>query len=441
MKPSEAALLPMPRAAMVLSRRARAYEIDFLPAALKIIERPASPLGRGIAAAIGLMVAFAILWACLGRLDVIVTAPGKITPVGNSKLVQPFETGIVTALYVADGDHVEAGRVLVELDPVTALAERDKQALDLSKTRLEIARLEGLRRFIAGQPADLVDPPGDAPADEIAAAGAATRAQALEQQAKLEDYDQQIIGKTAEERLVEQQHEVPGLIQHRNQAAAAGQALIRQRDRTRAEFEKTVLTNLAQARQKAAEFEKERDKAAQRLALLTLRAPIDGTVQQLAIHTLGGVVTPAQALMVVVPDGGGLVVEAHIQNKDVGFVHAGQEVQVKVETFTFTRYGLITGRVLDVSRDAVEAAAGDPSKRRTAEGKTKDNTDDAEHPDTAGYVAHVALERTTMMTEGGPVDLGPGMSVTAEVKTGRRRVISYLLSPILRYRQESLRER
>ena len=234
---------------------------------------------------------------------------------------------------------------------------------------------------------------------------------------------------------------MPAAIQQRDQALASVEALKRQREQTEAEFEKGVLTDLASARQKAAEFEKEEAKAADRLALETLTAPIDGTVQQLAVHTVGGVVTPAQALMVVVPDGAGLVVEARIANKDVGFVHAGQEAEIKIETFNFTRYGLIQGTVLDVSRDAVTAGDDQAKPRKNDRSAGADTGKDEDQADSAGYVAHVALGSTSMLTEGGPVELGPGMSVTTEIKTGQRRVISYLLSPIARYRQESLRER
>ena len=479
MKPSEP---PIGRLLAFADRR-HAHETDFLPAALEIIERPASPAGRALAGTLAALTAIAIIWACLGQVDIIATAPGKIMAVGNSKTIQPLETGVVAAIRVDDGDHVQTGQILIELDQTAATADRDKYALDLMKTRLEIARLTGLRRFIAGASPALVDPPQDAPADEIDAARAAVRAQAVEQQAKLAGLDQQIQAKMAEQaeteagiaklqaslpltadlaelrrqlkemqfgnklawleaqqKLVEQQHDLPGMIQHRDQNAASIEALKRQREQTQAEFEKTVLTDLAGARQKAAEFEKEEDKAAQRLALLTLKAPISGTVQQLAAHTVGGVVTPAQALMVVVPDDASLVVEARIPNKDVGFIHAGQEAQIKIETFNFTRYGLIQGKVLDVSRDAVT----DKQDQAKSHGNGQDNGDGTnpdEQSSSAGYVAHVALERTSMLTEGGPVELGPGMSVTSEIKTGRRRVISYLLSPIARFRQESMRER
>jgi hemolysin D len=157
------------------------------------------------------------------------------------------------------------------------------------------------------------------------------------------------------------------------------------------------------------------------------------------VHTVRGVVTPAQPVQVVVPDNPVLLAEAHVENKDVGFVHAGQEVEVKVETFTFTRYGLIHGTVLDVSRDAVTTR--ESSKARNADRADEKAQDTEARPSSAGYVAHVALAQTSMMTKGGPVALGPGMSVTAEIKTGRRSVISYLLSPLKRYAHEGMTER
>ena len=463
--------------------RRPAYETDFLPAALEIIERPVSPAKRAVAATVAVLVIIAFLWACLGKIDIIAVAPGRILPVGNSKIIQPLETGVVEAILAADGGHVRAGEVLVELDPTSAVSDRDKYALGLLKARLEIARLAGLRRVIAGQSIDLVEPPSDAPEDDVKAARAAMRAQAMEQQAKLAGLDQQIQAKladaaeasaeieklqaslpltgeqaeirrqlkemefgnklawlAAQQKLVEQQHDLPVLVQRQVQATAAAEALRRQRQQAEAEFEKSVLSDFATAKQKAAEFEKERDKAAQRLALLTLKAPIDGTVQQLAIHTVGGVVTPAQALMVVVPDDARIVVEAHIANQDVGFVRMGQTAQIKIEAFNFTRYGLIEGNVLNVSRDSVAATSASDKLPDTDRGDQAAQNADGRR-DSGGYIAHVALGQTAVMTEGGAVDLGPGMLVTAEIRTGRRRVIDYLLSPVIKRVSESLHER
>jgi hemolysin D len=173
-----------------------------------------------------------------------------------------------------------------------------------------------------------------------------------------------------------------------------------------------------------------------------LAAPVDGTVQQLAVHTVGGVVTPAQQLMVIVPKGAGLEIEATLANRDVGFVSKGQEVEVKVEAFTFTRYGLLHGTVTSVSQDAVapQDASSDTRNNRKDDADLSNNEEDRQSRQ-AAYVAHVALAERGIQTEQGFTPLEPGMAVTAEIKTGQRRVISYLLSPLLRYKQEGLRER
>jgi hemolysin D len=180
---------------------------------------------------------------------------------------------------------------------------------------------------------------------------------------------------------------------------------------------------LATAREKAAALAQELREAERRLELMQLRAPVDGHVQELAATTIGGIVTPAQQLMIIVPTDSGLEVEAYVLNKDIGFVRPGQEAQIKVQTFNFTRYGLLAGKVLDVSDDVI----------------TRDQ--DAEGPAEPTYAARIALERTNMEIDGREVNLSPGMAVTAEIRTGERRLIEYLLSPLLRYRHEAMKER
>jgi hemolysin D len=156
------------------------------------------------------------------------------------------------------------------------------------------------------------------------------------------------------------------------------------------------------------------------------------------VHTMGGVVQPAQALLTVVPDDGPVLVEATVDNADIGFVHAGQDVEVKVRTFEFTRYGLLHGHVVDVSRDRVSDAA---PARASADAKGGDTKAEDGKPNEPGYVAHVALDSARMVVDGREETLSPGMAVTAEIKTGRRSVISYLLSPLRRYAHEGIRER
>jgi hemolysin D len=157
------------------------------------------------------------------------------------------------------------------------------------------------------------------------------------------------------------------------------------------------------------------------------------------VHTIGGVVTPAQTLLVLVPLESHLEVEAMISNRDIGFVSAGQDAEIKIDTFNFTRYGLLHGHVLNVSTDAI---THDRREEATRDGPpaTEKSTSEPKGQELV-YAARVALDRTQMQIEGRSVPLGPGMAVTVEIRTGTRRIISYLLSPLLKYQQESLRER
>jgi hemolysin D len=331
-----------------------------------------------------------------------------------SKTVQPLDAGVVRAILVDDGDHVRAGDPLIELDPTQAEADRTRFERGLLQARLDRSRLEGLRRaWQSDTPPALVDPPDNASPAQLDATAAAMWAQAAEQAEKLAGLAQQITEKQAEgneatatlaklqaslpivakqeelrrqlmqmewgnklayleieQRLVEQQHEIAVVERKREEADAARGALERQRDGARAEYEKTVYGDLAKAEQQINETGQELVKAAQKAQLQTLRAPIDGTVQQLTAHTVGGVVTPAEPVLMVVPDDPGLVVEARVENKDVGFVHAGQEAEIKVESFNFTRYGLVHGTIVSFSRDAVsDDQAKQPPSLKDAKGE------------------------------------------------------------------------
>ncbi|RML93269.1 HlyD family type I secretion periplasmic adaptor subunit, partial [Pseudomonas savastanoi] len=188
---------------------------------------------------------------------------------------------------------------------------------------------------------------------------------------------------------------------------AARQEAERRREGVVAQTRRAMLDLLQQADQKIASFNQDLTKARYQEDPTTLEAPVDGTVQQLAVHTVGGVVTPAQPLMVLVPDGQPVEVEAMLENKDVGFVRAGQPVTVKVETFTFTKYGTIEGEVISVSNDAIE-----DEKRGLI------------------YSSKIRLNSDTLSVNGVDIKLSPGMAVTAEVKTNKRRVIEYFLSPL-----------
>jgi hemolysin D len=455
---------------------------EFLPAALEILDTPASPVGRAVMGTICLALVVAVVGATLGKIDIVATAPGSVIPAGKSKVVQPLEAGVVRAIRVEDGDHVTAGQILFELDQTVAAADRDRLDTDWRKARLDVAGLRALSADLSGasfDPARFITPDG-IPSAEVAVARAGIEARAREQAQKCQSLQQQIAQKMAEaaenaamvdklaaslpllqqkrdlyrsllniaftskvawldaeQAYTDQLHQLAVQQAHGAETLAAKAALAAQLDQTRAGYAHDVLKDLAAAEQKAGELAQQYAAAAHKATETVLTAPIDGTVQALAAHTLGGVVTPAQALLTVVPDDRPVLVEATVDNGDIGFVHAGQDVEVKVRTFEFTRYGLLHGHVVDVSRDQVAEAA--PAK---ADGK-KDTDPKAEDgkPNEPGYVAHVALDNARMMVDGREEPLSPGMAVTAEIKTGRRSVMSYLLSPLQRHIHEVGRER
>jgi hemolysin D len=470
-------LVPFPKRPL----RHHNYELAFLPAALEIAETPPSPVGRAVGAAIIAIFCVALLWATFGKVDIVAAATGKIIPSGRTKLIQPLETGVVRAIRVHEGQQVHAGESLIELDPTMTAAEQGHVKADLIAARLDVARLQAMLSD-GSDPVANFHPPAGATAAQIEMHKQFLISQNSEQRAKLAELDRQTSQKDAERQTVEasiakleatipplqervdtrkylsdkglgskmtylsdyqdlvsQQQDL--LIQRSRlkEAEAALAALKETRERTAAEFRRTLYDELAKAEQKAAGGAQDEIKADRRTKLHDLVAPVDGVVQQLAVHTIGGVVTPAQVLAVVVPQDSHLEIEATLANDDVGVVHAGQDAEIKVHTFNYTRYGILHGKVLSVSPDTIARDGRDVAEpRNRAQGATGDSQ---QSPDDLVYAARVSLDENQLKAGDRIVDLGPGMAVTVEMKTGSRRIISYLLSPLARYEHEAFRER
>jgi hemolysin D len=463
------------------AHRWRGEELAFLPAALEIVETPPSPIGRAIGATIILLFCVALVWAWAGTIDIVTSATGKIVPSGRTKVIQPFETGVVRSIRVQDGQAVRAGDVLIELDPTVNAAERDHLHNDLLAEQLNVARL---RAALAGgdDPVAGFTPPADADAALISAQRQLLLNQVAEHRAKIAALARQQAQKEAEQgtiaatihklettipviqqrvdirktlmdrelgskltyfeilqALVEQQEDLSVQKSHLQEAVAAAAAIGETRGQAEAEYRHALSDDLSKAEQKANGLTQDLIKAEQKTKLQLLTAPVDGVVQQLAIHTVGGVVTPAQSLLVVVPSDSRLEIEAMVSNRDIGFVHAGQEAEIKIDTFNFTRYGLLHGQVLSVSQDAVIR----DRKQDRSDNRGLGTQNDSSEPQgqELNYTARISLDRTQMQIDERMVNLSPGMATTVEIKTGSRTILSYLLSPLLRYRQETLRER
>lgn len=435
-------------------------EVAFLPAALEIIETPVSPTGRVTAWVLLGALVFAICWLSFGKIDVVASAPGKLIPADSVKLIQPAEPGVVHAILVRDGQRVRAGQALVELDPTISTAEAVQAQKALETAELDAARGRAILSALDGHGLAFVPPPGTSSgvaATELALARAqlediqatasshqaeqrasvAARGEARIQAAKLTEtlplLDEQIAaneqllakGYVSKLKVIEMRRQRlasardrDAAIETANKAAAqmasAGSSIAQGNAEARAR----VLTDLAKAESDAKLRREELAKAVQKSSLQTLVSPVDGTVSQLAIHTVGGVVEATKPVMVIVPDGGTLVADVKILNRDVGFIHAGQPVAVKLEAFPFTQYGTLSGRIESLGSDAVQ-----DEKLGLV------------------YPARVSIDRTPPFGRAEKVNPSVGMEVTADIRTGRRSILSYLLSPIDASIQEAGKER
>ncbi|MFM0277197.1 HlyD family type I secretion periplasmic adaptor subunit [Paraburkholderia sediminicola] len=437
-------------------------ELQFLPANLELIETPSHPAPRWtmrVIVALGFLI---LLIAIFGKLDIVASAKGKLIPGARVKTVQPAITGVVRQILIRDGQRVNEGQALLVLDATQAAADAHKARSARIDAALSAARARALLDALKSGRAPTLDAvDGASPTQqedsqrfaeglyrEYANRLTAFRAELLKREAELATTQQQVaklrataplarseandyktlardkyvaqhdyLGK--EQTALEQEHELAAQQSHARELAAG---IAEQRatiEQATSQFSREQLDALNKATQQFAQNSDEETKATTRQGLLTLYAPVTGTVQQLSVHTLGGVVTTAQALMEVVPDDA-VEVEAHVENKDVGFVNVGQDAVVKIDAFPYTRYGYLTGKVIAVSNNAV------PAKDRK-QGLT--------------FTTRIHLPTNQIRVNNKSINLTPGMEVTAEIKTGRRSVASYFLDPLVQTVGESLRER
>ncbi|WP_020407383.1 HlyD family type I secretion periplasmic adaptor subunit [Hahella ganghwensis] len=447
----------------VLSQR-EIYE--FLPAAVEIEQTPASPVGRAIIWAILLLFTIGVVWAIFGKIDIVATAQGKVIPSERVKVIQPLETASIAQIHVRDGQFVHAGDPLITLDTTTTEADVRRLTQEWAETAAQKARLEAFGHWFEQQGQGNIDVPVLTTEDPSLQPLLVKQQNLLFQQvaefnAKLSSLQQETARLEAESQMtraeiikntrmnevlmervsaydIMQSKKLGSRVQYLEikqdqieveQDIAVQQARLKQLEASiaanqaqqqslRHEQYKTTLLELQQVSTQEASLREEKTKAEQRSKQYHLTAPLDGTVQQLAVHTVGGVVTPAQELMLIVPEQSEMEVEAMVLNKDIGFVQEGQPAEVKIDTFNFTKYGVIDAELIDLSGDAIQ-------------------------DEQLGlvYKARLKLKQDGLTVESKYVRLSPGMSVMAEVKTGQRRIIEFFLAPLLRYKEESLGER
>lgn len=455
-------------------RKLAPEKLAFLPAALEIQAAPPPKWSRSLLWAISLLIVLLIVWASWAEIDIIATAQGKIVPSGRVKVIQPLETGVVKTIFVKEGQHVSAGDKLIALDNTASQADADRlsnewqgQTADLLRLRHFIQRVEKkkprIRSNNINQPIEL------AQSTELVSLTLNQRllleSSLQEYQSKIDSFLSEIVKLVAEKKAIkinitrltktlplvtEQVESLQSLLSEsmvsRNQYLELEQERINQEEMLnlehakaeqinatirsakqnltayRAEIRRNTLQEINQLTRQSESTKQELTKAKRLTALRVLTTPVDGVVEELSIATIGGIVTPAQELLKIVPfskDGGQVLeIEAGLLNKDIGFVHTGQIAEIKIDSFPFTKYGVIGGEVTDISADAIE------------------------HEQMGLlFPLKASMKTDEINVDGKWVKLKPGMSVTVEIKTGTRRLMEFLLAPLMRGVSEGARER
>jgi hemolysin D len=464
---------------------------EFMPAALELQESPPNPLVRWLAWVLIALFVLTLIWACIGKVDVVSSAEGKIIPSSRVKQIQPLTKGFVKAIHVKEGQFVNQGDALIALDRTITAADQARMQQELHNASLNLAGAEALQAFLVNTSDSqaskqtstdkitnkhINNKTQPSMATEIvlnvhAAIKPSETEILLHQQKTWEQWQQYqaqlsslhsglkkvqsekignqetikklqqtlpMITKRAqaleslyaknmaseaeylelEQQRIERVQDLAAQQQMQQQLNAAINEAQQQINSLKADTLGKLLTQIADNRNQIATISEELVKATDMNDKQILYAPVSGYVQQLAINTIGGIVTEAQELMLIVPEEESLEVQVMLGNQDVGFVQKDMAAEIKIHTFPFTKYGLIDATVTHISDDAIiDEKLG------------------------LVYTMHLKMHKSTIRVEAKDVKLIPGMAVTAEVKTTQRRVIEYFLSPLLRYKQESIRER
>jgi hemolysin D len=435
-------------------------EREFLPAALEIVETPANPVGRVLAVSLSLFFTIALIWAFIGNVDQVAVATGKIIATDGIKQIQAMEIGKVRAIHVKDGDFVKKGSLLIELDPTESEVDKEQVLRQKQIAEVNIMRWQAYLNAIEDKPFEInFSAEMDDLTKSIAEEQLKTDLSAYQSQIARIDAEcasrksahaaikseQEKLSKTlplivdrenalsvlmkdgvsskpqwleTKEQLIQNQYNLNIQNYRLNEAQSDIEALEKEKSRIMAQERQRVLKELFEERDKFKSAVLTLRKAEKRELQSKLNSPVDGFVQQMNIHTVGGVVSPAEPIMLITPINAPLEIQAQVLNKDIGFVEMGQDVIIKIDSFPFTKYGTVGGSVRNLSRDAII-------------------------DENLGLVfdARVAMDKTEIFANEKLVKLQPGMTAMIEIKTGKRKIIDFILSPIIKYQSEALRER
>lgn len=450
-------------------------ELEFLPAAVEILETPPSRFARLLATTISLLLVLAIALTWFGYIDTEAVAQGRTVPAGQVKTIQPLAMAKVEEIYVREGQRVTKGQLLIKFDPTDTEVDVKQVSTDLLENLVNYVRIQLLLDTIS-QLSSVDNIPRinhdrllKYTSEDVYSADS----QLLETQQKLLEHDYRFFV-SADQALLHQEQQKEATIKAceaeikrlevlaplyekneknirdlfnkghvsntewlsiREKQIDTSQRLLVERSRLQEEkaallsmnsqrlqfqqeYLQTRMTALNEFRQKWNNASLTLEKAREWDQRCYLRASVDGVIEHINIHTIGGVVEPAQILMTLVPDNEPIEVEAFLENKDIGFVKVGQIVDIKFETYPYTYYGSLTGKIRYLSSHSLDQSDGERV-----------------------YPVRVVLDQQNIKIGSKVHPLQVGMSLTAEIKTGKRRLLEYFMSPLLRYQDETLRER
>lgn len=439
------------------NREDRALAHRFQADADALEEAPVPISAHAVLYVVLALLGLAIAWTIFGTLDRIVVASGKVATRTPLTVMQPFTTSRVLKIHVKPGDHVKEGQILVDFDP--AFAEADVAAVRHKFDSLT-AQAERLEAELSGKP--------------FAAAGNDTperTAQLHIYQQEMSDYKAEIEQrdsrlKQIDTRIAVDRKNLPGLrdqlamaenvvgIQRHLQSLKAAARLdvmraesaaidAQQRldntdgEITRLASQRTEVTQerlayiqkwnsdhsqqLVETRRDLAQATETLHKALKMKALTEMHAPTAGTVLQVADRSAGSVLREAETLVTLVPDNADLYIEANVPSRDISYLKVGDRVRIKLEAYPFQRYGTLDGTLTVIGADSVPL---DPNDGRSP----------------MVYRAQVRISDTAQALNARGIRLRPGMVASAEIKTGKRSIASYILDPILRITSEGLHE-
>lgn len=406
---------------------------EFLPILAEIEEEPVNPLGRTMFWTMITLILFTVIWLFFGKADVVVSARGKIIPDGETKIIQPLDTGVIKKILIKEGDFVKKGQTLMEIDPSTTEPQLESTKANLAYINLERRRL---RATATGRSFGNVDSETAQTQQGLYQASISDLSNQLQAKRKeiqgideeINNYKKQlsinlakelrmnnvsdIIAKNDLEKVKAENDEYRSKILELKHQRAKAQD---EANYIRSNFQTQNYTQLADKDKQATELAANIKEIEFKNKQQNIVSPVDGYVNTLFIHTVGGVVTPAEKLVSVVPINAPLMIKATVVNKDIGFVREKMPVLVKIDTFDFQKYGMINGEVKKIAKDSIDDKQLGPV-----------------------YDVYIKPLNKTLMVEGKETPITVGMSLTAEIKVYKRRIIEFFIYPMIKYWNQAI---